>query len=243
MEFFGFENGVDIYPQIYADLSPKERIYVFLTLFNSSVGADLQIPLDCTQFSSNLKELFEFAAASFIAKNVFASEFTHQFGVSFYLNSNDIIAKFVGSKDFRAQDDVRFRQIRKFISLFESGSLYFSAQDLFCDYVFARISRIHKDKEVICDRDFIAVNSGTKTLTLVVPVFKFVDEDYENTLCSELEFARKKRDELSANSFLACPRHGSFTRFIELDKRCSETKFRLVPYSICDKIFLKEKYE
>ncbi len=123
----------------------------------------------------------------------------------------------------------------KFIASFANG-LWLDAQDCFANLVFSRIRARHADKQISFENGCVVVSANGEVKFAVMPFLRRVGEDWANDLSNEIAKAASVRNG-KFDFFVVAPRNENFRRFVELDENANSAKFRLVPYSICNKIF------
>lgn len=227
---------VDIFDDIYSNLSTKKKIDIFLSLHNACVEDSLKISRKYIKYSSNMDEIFTNATFDLLKvkplKNLKC--------VNFCLVSNAIIHAFLQGKELPKFANEPTMALAKFIRTFYKSG-YFDFQMMFEEYVFDKIKRRHLNKDVYVKDGVIILSSGGIQLLGVIPIFKKFNSNYKNNLLNKLNFAMQKYKKFSyLDLYVVFPRHEKFTKFIEIKNYFgTEASLKLVPYKICNIIYNK----
>lgn len=232
---FGFSGHSDIVPKIYQDLSYKNKLKLFLNFYNSLIKEYQIRPSSVKNFNS-IKSLFYYKANELLRvkrlKFIKCSKFC--------FDSNLLIYSFLNNKkldqDFNSVNLQAAKFIRIFYTKFGLG-VTFEAQTLFSNYIYEKISDKYKNEKVFIKDDIISLEIQNKRVFSVMAVFKDVNENYKDHLSCDIQTAFRYKMNSSENVYLACPRNRSFKRYIDLKDIDGVRSIRLVPYSICSKIF------
>ncbi|MFW5624375.1 MAG: hypothetical protein ACOCMW_00985 [Campylobacter hyointestinalis] len=237
---FGFDKTSDIFPNFYSKLCLEDRLKIFLSLYNCFVGDELKIPNKYAKYSKSISDIFTKRIDDLLYKNKFSVKKC----ISFCFTSNAIINAYLNGKKLPVFANEPKMKVAKLIkSVYKNGDFYLNldAQILFFNYVFDKIKRRHPDKQIDIKDNLLILKSDGKGILGVLPIFKEISFERKDELTEEIDIA-KSMESMGLDLYIVFPRHFKFTKHIEV-KGCfrSGTRLKLVPYSVCNKIYNKGK--
>ncbi len=240
----GFFGASEFYPLAFDTLVQSAKRRAFLRLYNayfdSNLNGNFFVSEKYLEIYSNLNDIFCASAFDLLATRRFSlaprNPAKLKEKTAFCATSNAIIQAFLRGEPLKFSFYPPQMRAAKFIASFALGGLWLDAQDCFANLVFSRIRARHADKQISLKNGCVVVSVNGEAKFAVMPFLKRVGEDWANDLSGEITRALSVRNE-RLDFYVVVPRNANFRRFVELGENRGEAKFRLVPYSICNKIF------
>lgn len=235
---FGFllNDGVkEVTPSLFDYASSEECRKIFITQYNSCVEECLRIkPLKALAYE-NLYSLFYDKILELIEnKNLPICKVSHC-----------IIDKFLNA-DFdelkTLHVNIPLNPAAKLIQMIftkEEAGLIFDASMLFSNYIYDKISRLHKDKSIIFEDGLIIIKKDNCEILGIMPSFKYVKMSKPQEMDNEIKKAfeiLEKRD--IKKVYIAFPKNEEFRKHIVVKQGNNDDSSRLtlVPYAITHKV-------
>lgn len=119
----------------------------------------------------------------------------------------------------------------------EVKGLLFNAEDFFTNYVYDKIQKRHKDKNVLFYEDFIVMEFSESERVGIYPSFKHMDTHKPYLADKDIKNAFKILSKYALSKlFIAYPKNSDFTKHIVVEHGMCDTRLTLVPYAISNKI-------
>ncbi|WP_133169623.1 hypothetical protein [Campylobacter blaseri] len=237
---FGFLIGRgELIPEIFSCLDKKDIFLYFLTQFNAYVQKELTVPLQYVLNLNSLEEIFE-AKIQILLNNLDINHIKKICPLSAEIIHN------YKNKSFKDKIilDIPYFSVAKLIKMIyfkETPGLVFNSKDFFINYVFSKIQKMHKDKEVIVEENVLYLTKNDGKVLCVMPSFSEFNREKEGTFDRDLRKAFNMCKE-NMDIYLVLPRQKKLCRHIEI-KGCNssgkEKSIKVVPYSINNKIIKK----
>lgn len=240
---FGYSSSAgEITPSIFRELKTCKRTKLFLSLYNSCVESDLQIPLsrvNCGGIKAAFKSQINFMLSPFGYR-------LNSRVKSICLVSSAIINAYL-SKDsqrlcsvINSLSSIPCLSVARLIqSCFAGGkfNIMINASKVFNSYVYDKISKKHLDKNVYMRDSAIFIEQNDRLLLAVLPKFSSIDSSDSNSAKSEIiEAMELLKSSKAEQVYIVCPRQTNFKRHIEVC-HCHDGRIKIVPYSIAQSIF------
>lgn len=235
---FGFllNDGVrEITPSLFDYASKEECRKIFITQYNSCVEEYLQIKPLKALTCENLYNLFYDKILELINDE----------NLPTCKVSLDTIDKFL-SGDFEALKtlhvSIPLNPAAKLIQMIytkEEVGLTFDASMLFSNYIYDKISRLHKDKSIIFEDGLIIIKKDNCEILGIMPSFKYVKMSKPQDMDNEIKkaFGILKRRDIK-KVYIAFPKNEEFRKHIVVKQSDNDDSSRLtlVPYAITHKV-------
>ena len=237
---FGFSSDIgEITPNIFSKLDHEARARAFLTLYNACVQPELRVPLSYAKFGG-IQRIFH-ARIERLLQTILIKKYEIN---NICLVSNAIIRAFK-TGDFSKLKFIasspKYAVAKMIKMLYASGKfeLCFDAEDMFCQFVYDKISLKNRDKNVYLEGGAIFVEKDGKKLLGVLPSFKQVDPGDAGNISAEISKAVNALNSKNYERvFIVFPRNENFKRHVEVrHTQCARGCIKLVPYTIISKIF------
>lgn len=119
----------------------------------------------------------------------------------------------------------------------EIKGLLFNAKDFFSNYVYDKIQKKHKEKNVLFYEDFIVMEFSKSERVGIYPSFKYMETQKPYLADEDIKNAFKILQKYSLTKlFIAYPKNSDFTKHIVVEHGMCSTRLTLVPYAISNKI-------
>ncbi|CZE47524.1 hypothetical protein [Campylobacter geochelonis] len=235
--FFGFNKRGDIVPNFLYGSEQKTINLLFLTQFNSCVENELKIPLKYAK-NGDLKDIF----TKMVKALLMPKELKFSKANKLCITSNLILFSLFNSTKPPILASKPSLKAAKLASMFLNDGLVFNANELFRNFIFNKISRIHQDKKVYIENGIIYISVQDKPVVGILPAFKTFDIDDKKSYEKEIKLALNLSKK-TPRIYIALPRQKGLKKHItvqacELDSANSCVK--IVPYSITNKVFIKK---
>ncbi len=236
--YFGFhldEDGVrEISPSVFGFASKKARRIFFITQFNACMDATFRLPLHiCT--NDNLHDVFVKKIKLLANDKSFNMCKNSKLILEYFFRGD-----FVGMEKFCfSKLDHPSAKLAQMIYAKEDKGLCFDARILFSNYVYDKIHKIHKDKDISYDNDVIIVSKNGKDIMGIMPCFKYINPKEKEKVSEDIRKAYEMLERRDLEKlFIAYPRNEEFTKHIIVKKSQRELapKLTLVPYSISHRV-------
>lgn len=242
--FFGFnvnDDGVkEITPTLFDFATKEARRVFFVSQYNTCVKESFRISPLHVKGCANLHELFV-KKIKHLSKDKTLPMCENSKKILYHFFAGD----FVSMQKFcfaRVENDAA--KLAQMIYAKEDKGLCFEADMLFCNYVYEKIQKRHKDKKVVFKNGIITVFKDGREIIGVMPCFKYVNMQECEKADDEIKRAYALLDGGNLEKlFIAYPRNDEFTRHIVVKKSHNDTKSRLtlVPYSISHRVVCKSQ--
>ncbi|TKX32225.1 hypothetical protein [Campylobacter aviculae] len=224
---FGFNQNQDIIPEIYSSLNKQDLIMTFLIQYNFCVDEKLKIPLFYGKNAKSIRDVFE----KFIydISHVHFGKIKNIFKLRLKATNKGFIFKTKSVKKYN---------LKQIFKNYYYG-MCFNTHNLFCDYVYNKISKQNIDRVVDQKDNLIIVDQKCA----ILPLCKEIDIhnlEIENEIHKLLTLIRENNFD---RFYIVCPRNENFTHFIEIKHflcDLNKTMLKLVPYKISNQLIRRK---
>lgn len=233
--FFIYKDAVkELIPNLFSSMPKEEVRRIFITEYNAYVDEVFRINPQNVYEHESLKEIFDDKIQDLLScEKTITCE-----------NSKNILNAYE-KKDFSQLEKLCLSKpifssaklIQMIYAKADKG-LCFNASDMFCNFVYDKISKRHRDKNVTFENHLIIVEKDGNEIMGIMPYFKYMQKNDPHLADNEIQ---KAYEILSLRNikrlFVAYPRNEDFTKHINV--KCSlleEKQLTLVPYSITHKV-------
>ncbi len=218
---------IEIAPSLFNFATSHERRKIFITLYNSCIEQNLKI--NYIKQSKNLHEMFLCKINELIENKNF----------SYCPISKKIIKSYL-SQDFKSLKCVYSKlpihpAAKLILMIYCHDGVIFNASMLFANFIYDKMLKLHKDKEVIFENELIVVKKDECEILGIMPSFKYVKmskpQEMDNEIARAFDILQNRNIQ---KLFIAFPKNEEFTRHLVV-KQYSEdekAKLTLVPYAI-----------
>lgn len=225
-------------PSIFETFLQEELYYMFVSQYNAYVQQEFRINPLHVKGCKTLLDIFKKKIDGLISDDsfprcAFSKElirlYTHQefekIRVSQNILPTHIAAKFIFM-----------------VFANETNGLLFDGKDFFCNYVYDKVQKRHKDKSVLFYDDFMIMEFSKEQRVGIFPSFKrmntykpyLADEDIRRAL-------RVLNDHALSKLFITYPKNSDFRKHIVVEHQVCKARLTLVPYAISHKIVYNSK--
>lgn len=232
--FFGFDSDGDFVPTLFKNRDKELVFYTFLVQYNSAVAQNYRIPYRYIKRSNSIKELF----LNYIEDLLKPKPLKFQRAKTLCIESNLAISYYKngGKKPLIGEPRLKVAKLIWTIFLRESFGICFSAEELFFDYVFKKVTTCNKSREIVVEDDCIYITKEDNSrLGLLVCMDKFRLK--ELNIKAKIQKAFLLSDE-KTEIYLLFPKQQGLCRYlcIKEDNSIDAKSIKIVPYSINNRL-------
>lgn len=240
--YFGFEFVDGAYkehvPAIFRLFSKYELYCIFISQYNAYVKSEFRITPLHAKGCDTLFEVFENKIRMFLEDDtLFKCDYSKEIIKCYESGNFNGIKMRYGTMPTHEAAKLLFMIFAKEIS-----GLLFDAKDFFCNYVYDKVQRRHKEKKALFFDDFMVMEFSKEERIGIFPSFRHMDT-YKPYLADEdirRAFRVLKCHRLS-KLFITYPKNGFFRKHMVVKHQVCATRLTLVPYAISNKIVYNVK--
>lgn len=240
--YFGFENSHNKYkeyvPSIFQPLSKYELYCTFISQYNAHVKSEFRISPLHVKGCDTLFEVFKNKINSLLEDDsIFKCDHSKQV-IEQYRSGNFSEIKLIRS----TMPTHEAARLIFMIFAKDMSGLLFDARDFFCNYVYDKVQKRHKEKNVLFYDNFMIMEFSKDHRIGILPSFRHMDTHKPYLADDDIKEAFRVIRHHSLNKlFITYPKNVVFRKHMVVRHQVCNARLTLVPYAISNKIVYNSK--